>query len=308
MKILITGGAGYIGMALAEKLAGQDHVEQIILYDNMSRHNELGLFGTLPAPEKFNLIRGDILDSRSLKKALRGVDVVFHLAGKVLTPFAHQDPHFFEQINHWGTAELVYALEDSKVQHCIYLSSASVYGRSDSAANESSVPNPNTYYGISKLRGEEHVLRLFSKMRTCIIRCGNVYGYGRAMRFDAVINNFMLQANFENKISIQGTGAQQRAFIEVRSVADALAQLPHSETPSGVYNLVTKNLAINDIAEAIAELYPHCDRIFIDQHLKLGSITVDPNSALSTYISIPDHALAEELAFFKAQFAFSKQR
>ncbi len=304
MKILITGGAGYIGFALAEKLAASDAVEKILLYDNLSRHNESIFFGNIKGAEKFSLIRADILDSRKLTQALKGIDIVFHLAAKVLTPFANQDPHFFEQINHWGTAELVYAVEKNNIKQLIYLSSASVYDRITDEATEETIPNPNTYYGISKLRGEEHVQRIAGNISTQIIRCGNVYGYGRSMRFDAVINNFMLQANFENKISIHGTGAQTRSFIHVNTAADALAQIPFAQIPSGTYNLTSRNLAVNDIAEAIVELYPGCNRIFINQHLQLGSIRVSRNSRLWEYIKMHEIPFIEELKEFKDKFAF----
>ncbi|MBC8045405.1 MAG: SDR family oxidoreductase, partial [Fimbriimonadaceae bacterium] len=180
----------------------------------------------------------------------------------------------------------------------------SVYGRITEAATEETIPNPQTYYGISKLRGEEHVSRLMQKMETVIVRCGNVYGYSTAIRFDAVINNFMLQANFENKISIHGTGAQTRAFIHINDITRTLAQIPFNNVPNGKYNCITKNLAVNDIAEVILQLYPNCDRIFMNQHLDLGGIKVSKESALWKYISIQEKTLLQELTEFKERFAF----
>ncbi len=308
MKILITGGAGYIGFELANVLAANNAVEHIILYDNLSRHNENIFFGEPKGHGKFKLVKADILDARKLNAAMKGVDVVFHLAAKVLTPFANQDPHFFEQINHWGTSEIVEAAEKNNIKHLIYLSSASVYDRITEPATETTIPNPNTYYGISKLRGEEHIQRLESMAKTQIIRCGNVYGYSISMRFDAVINNFMLQANFENKISIHGTGVQTRAFIHIDNAVEALAQLPFTNIPTGTYNLVTKNLAVNDIAEVITTLYPQCDRLFINQHLQLGSIQVSTTSKLWDYIKIEEKPLLDELTAFKNKFAFSGKK
>ena len=76
------------------------------------------------------------------------------------TDLSNTDPHFYEQVNHWGTAEVVYAEEESNVEKFIYLSSTSVYGTEATLANESTLPSPQTFYGISKLRGEEHVNRL----------------------------------------------------------------------------------------------------------------------------------------------------
>lgn len=306
MNILITGGAGYIGFALAEKLAENPAVDKIVLYDNLSRHNENVFFGKLVHHEKFHLVRADILDGRKLNNALKNIDIVYHLAAKVITPFANQDPHFFEQINHWGTSELVDAVEKNNIKKLIYLSSASVYDRIVEEATEDTIPNPNTYYGISKLRGEEHIHRLLNTSSKYIIRCGNVYGYSKSMRFDAVINNFMLQANFENKISIHGTGAQTRAFIHIENAAEALSKLVNAEIPSGTFNLVTKNLAVNDIAEAVLELYPSCERIFVNQHLNLGSIKVSVKSTLWDHISINENSLLEELLAFKEKFAFAR--
>ena len=113
MKVLITGGAGYIGTELCYFLSENESVDKIIVYDNLSRENRNFFIGKDKlSPHKFIFINGDILDSRKLKKALQGVDVVFHLAAKVTTPFSDQNPHLFEQVNHWGTAELTYALEE----------------------------------------------------------------------------------------------------------------------------------------------------------------------------------------------------
>lgn len=305
MKVLITGGAGYVGYALAIKLAAMPEIEEIILYDNLSRHNEIIFFGAPFGGGKIRLIKADILDARKLKKAMQGVDICYHLAAKVLTPFANQDPHFFEQINHWGTSEVVEAVENAQVKHFIYLSSTSVYDRVKEEATESTIPNPHTYYGISKLRGEEHVKRIPDATTSVIVRSGNIYGHSPSMRFDAVINNFMFQANFENTISIHGTGAQTRAFIHIDHAVDTLARIPFSGLPSGTYNMVAKNLAVNDIAEAICSIYPTCDRIFINQHLLLGSIQVSTDSKMWDYIQYQQKTLHAELAEFKDKFAFT---
>lgn len=305
MKVLITGGAGYVGYALAIKLAERADIQEVVLYDNLSRHNEIIFFGDQVGHGKIRLVRADILDGRKLRKAMQGVDIVYHLAAKVLTPFANQDPHFFEQINHWGTSEVVEATEQADIKHFIYLSSTSVYDRVTEAATETTIPNPHTYYGISKLRGEEHVKRLPTSTRSYVIRSGNIYGYSPSMRFDAVINNFLFQANFEHTISIHGTGAQTRAFMHIDNAVEALVQIPFSSLPAGTYNMVTKNLAVNDIAEAICTLYPGCDRIFINQHLMLGSIQVSTESLMWDHISITERTLLEELADFKDKFAFA---
>src|SRR5262245_41461421 len=215
MNILITGGAGYIGTELIDELSKNNSVERIKVYDNLSRGNYNFFFGKNSGQKKIKFIQGDILDSRKIRKELKGIDIVFHLAAKVTTPFANIDSHFFEQINHWGTAELVYAMEESSVKKFIFTSSASIYGSTSVPATEETPPHPTSFYGVSKQRAEEHVKRLFEKFPTVILRCGNVYGYSKSMRFDAVINRFMFDANFINRITINGSGTQSRSFIHI---------------------------------------------------------------------------------------------
>jgi UDP-glucose 4-epimerase len=288
----------------------QEAVDEIIVYDNLSRHNyNLFLGSTLYHTNPFNKIKitfvaGELLDSRKLGMVLEGVDVVIHLAAKVLTPFTTTSGHEFEQTNHWGTAELIYAIEESKVQRLIYMSSTSVYGAAH--ANDDTPPDPQTLYGISKLRGEEHVRRLIDKMDTYIIRCGNVYGYNRSMRFDAVINRFMFEANFNRRISIHGNGKQSRGFIHISSVAEALAQILQAKVPSGTYNLVEKNLQVLDIVDVLKEIYPDLEFIFVNQHLTLRDLTVDTQLKLSEYLPniLPNNLLRKELAEFKKHFSF----
>ena len=223
MRVLITGGAGYIGTVLTKNLVNYSEIDKIFIYDNLSRKNSnLFLGDRLPNAEKVELINGDILDLRKLKRVLRNVDVVFHLAARVSTPFANVDADFHEQVNHWGTAELVSAVEESAVKKFIFTSSTSVYGASDGYIDENQTPDPKTFYGISKLRGEEHVRRLQKKMNALILRCANVYGYSRSMRFDAVINRFMFDANFSKRIQIHGNGKQHRAFVHVNVLIKAL--------------------------------------------------------------------------------------
>lgn len=302
MKILVTGGAGYIGTELVEKLVQDKEIEEIIVYDNLTRKNyNLFLFHDLPG-DRVRFIEGDLLDSRRLGKVVSQVDAVIHLAARVTTPFAAQDPHFFEQVNHWGTAELVYAIEESPVQQFIYISSGSIYGFSETIRDEDAIPAPKTYYGVSKRRGEEHVERLMNKLNTQVIRLGNVYGFSPSMRFDAVINRFMLEANINNRISIHGTGQQRRPFIHVDRAVDALHQVVKREVPVGSYNLVERNLSVLEIVEALRELYPTLETLHVNQHLDLMELQIDPNGALHQYIDVPSVPIARELQEFKNHF------
>jgi len=174
MKVLITGGAGYLGTELAYQLASRSDVSEVVIYDNLSRPNYNLFIGIRKFPAgKVRFINGDLLDSRKLRKSLKGIDVVYHLAAKVTKPFSDHNPHLLEQVNHWGTAELVYAIEESEVSRLIYASSSAIYGTSSDIVNCETTPHPTTYYGISKLRGEEHVDRLQRKALIQELFCDN---------------------------------------------------------------------------------------------------------------------------------------
>jgi UDP-glucose 4-epimerase len=306
MKVLVTGGAGYIGTELTNLLINRPDVDQVIVYDNLSRPNHNFFLGLrLKNSHKISFIKGELLDSRALKKVLKGVDVVYHLAAKVTTPFASSDTHSYEQVNHWGTAELIYAVEESDVKRFIYASSTGVYGSSNIPAHEDKPPDPKTFYAISKLRGEDHVRRLIGKIDTYIMRCGNVYGYSKSMRFDAVINKFIFEANFNKLITIQGDGKQSRTFIHIDMLSKALSSLLTADLPSDLYNIVDKNLTVLDILDVLKELIPNLEFIFINQHMRLHELNVKVNPLITDTLQIRNNkTLKEELSEFLSKFSF----
>jgi UDP-glucose 4-epimerase len=304
MNVLVTGGAGYIGTELIYTLGGMNEVDNIIVYDNLSRGNYNLFIGHKVVPDKVKFIQGEILDSRKLRNALKNVDVVFHFAAKVTTPFSNTDGHIYEQTNHWGTAELTYALEESNVKQLIFLSSTGIYGNTNAPVNESSMPQPDSFYSISKLRAEQHVKRLSGKMKTIIIRLGNVYGYSKSMRFDAVINRFMFDAHFTNRITVNGSGSQHRSFIHIDKTTNILSQLLKVDVPAGIYNLADKTLSILDIVEVMKTIYNDLESFFINQNYTGHNLEVERQSALLNYISLPETSLEDELKTFSGKFTF----
>lgn len=306
MNILVIGGAGYIGTSLVENLALSDDVKKIVIYDNLSRGNYNVFLGEqFNNFERISFVQGDILDTRSLKKAMKGIDVVYHLAARVTTPFANLDPHIYEQVNHWGTAEVVSAIEESDVKLLVYLSSTSVYGASGNRANETTPLNPKTFYGSSKLRAEQHVNRLVDKQRAVIIRAGNIYGYSQSMRFDAVINRFAFEANYLNRISIQGSGKQSRAFVHIDAISEVLKNIPKANLPVGTYNLATANYSVLDLVDVFKKLVPSLEFIFVDQHQELRNFELDTDLKITQYMELPKVGnLEKELEVFLSKFSF----
>jgi UDP-glucose 4-epimerase len=307
MKILITGGAGYIGQALVRQLIERNaNIEQIYIYDNLfsSNYNFFFSKGYL-SKNIIQFIQGELLDSRKLRESLQGIDVVYHLAAKVSAPFSDLDSHYFEQINHWGTAELVNLIEESQVKQFINLSSISVYGISPDFFDEESEPHPVSFYGISKLRGERHVKRLFKKLpKVFNIRAANAYGYNPCIRMDAVINRFMLKAHYNNRISIHGNGEQRRVFVHIDKVAEVLAKIPTSDLETGTYNLAEHNFSVNEISQYLKEIYPTLETLYINQHIRMDEVKIQTPCKILEKIPYQSKTFLEELQEFKERFTF----
>ena len=301
MKVLITGGAGYIGTELAIALDKREDISEIIIYDNLWKNNYNIFLHSKIKRNKVKFVKGELLDSRKLRTILDDVDIVYHLAARVAARLVNASHHLYEQINNWGTAELVYAVEESNVSKLIYTSSVSVYGDSDERMSIDTEPYPRTYYGTSKLRGEEHVSRLMDKIKTYTLRVGNIYGYGVSMRFDTVINKFMFDAAFKNKIKIFGTGNQYRNYIHIDKVTNVLLNLIDSDIKSDTYNLIDKNLQINELVDNIKTIYPNTELLFVNQHLKLRNIELDIDNRIEAICTYPDTDILTQLKEFKGK-------
>jgi len=302
MKLLITGGAGYIGAELISILPKS--IQEVVVYDNLSRKNFNFFFGKNKIDNtEIKFIQGDILDSRKLENAMQGIDVVLHLAAKVTTPFANQHSHAFDQVNNWGTSEVVRIAELSNVKKFIYVSSTAVYGTSskDEQFDVNSNTVPETYYSISKLDGENHVQRLISTpIKTYILRLGNVYGYSNSMRLDSVINKFMFEANFTNRLRIDGSGDQLRSFIHVQRLVENVLDVICEEIKPGVYNLVENVFSINSIVDTIKEIYPSLEMVFVNQNIKMRSLNVAPFTLRTTF----NISFKEDLILLKEKYTF----
>lgn len=257
--ILVTGGAGYIGSALIEHLAdglGEGR-PTVRIFDNLQR-NTFGCLRNLPREGRFQLLEGDILDSTALRRALRGVDAIVHLAALVKTPFSFDHPSTTQHVNQWGTSRLVEEALDAGVDRIVFASSASVYGPGG-RFTESAPVQPVGPYAESK-RNAEEILRSARNrgLSSTILRLGTTYGPAPAIRFDAVPNQFAYQGAVGRAVTVHGDGDQTRPIVHVDDACRAI--LTCLEDPNGTgdetFNVASANPAIREIAEVLGDLRP----------------------------------------------------
>lgn len=297
MKVLITGGAGYIGTELCIKLDKNPKVKEIIVLDNLSRGNYNLFLHSQIKPGKLKFEKAELLDSRSLDKVVKGVDVVYHLAAE--NSDNEKLHHLHEQINNWGTAELTYAIEESNVKQVIYLSSVAVYGNSEKENKSQSIVEPNTSLGSSKRRGEQHIERLGAKIKTHILRVGEVFGYGASLNMDCNLNSYMFDSHFVGRISVQGNGKQKQSFISLNKTSEILSNLLDHELEGGIYNLVDDQKSVLDLIDTLKDLNPDMEMVFTNQHLELPNQIAKTDDAILALYTSPELSFEEELKDFK---------
>lgn len=303
MKILVTGGIGYIGLSLVEGLVQLPEVSEVGVYDNLSKNHFSFFFDAKIRSPKLRFMEGDILDNHRFQSALDGCDWVFHLASVLPNSRTSLNLHTFDQVNNWGTAQVVDAVEQSGVKGFAYTSSTEVYGLSAEPADEAQVPHPTSHYGKSKLNAEQHVQRLANKMQVFRMRIGKVYGYNSCFYAESVINRMLFSAHHYNQIIIDGDGSDVRGYSYLQSVAAALVNIVEGAFPPNVYNVVTANYSVLQIAEVIEQLYPNLEKRFVSQDLALESIPVQPNERVFRTPLDPLNDLATHLLEMKERFA-----
>jgi UDP-glucose 4-epimerase len=220
MRALVTGGAGFIGSHLVERLAQEGHEARA--FDNLTTGKRENL-AHVPSAE---LVVGDIRDAHALGRAMEGCDVVFHQAAIVSVPYSVEHPHESLDVNLRGTLNVLEAARHAKTRRVVMASSAAVYGEDpELPKRESMTPSPISPYGLEKL-ASEHYLSMWSKLfgvETVALRYFNVFGPRQdpSSAYSGVISVFVDRILRGAPLTIFGDGEQFRDFVYVANVVDA---------------------------------------------------------------------------------------
>lgn len=257
MKILVTGGAGFIGRHFIKLLLKKGH--KITILDNLSNSSEDKISELISCG--VNLIKSDIRDVASLEKFVKDHDAVVHLAAKISVEDSVLHPDETVEVNVNGTINVLNACMKNKIRNFIVVSTAAVYGDSKPKVvlSEDYETKPISPYGLSKLKMEEYV-REFSRkydINSICLRIFNVYGPGQSEEYSGVITKFAENIRHGRPLLIYGDGQQTRDFVDISDVVTAIynALLKINGKRGKVYNIGSGNpVTIKELAKLMLSI------------------------------------------------------
>lgn len=263
-RILVSGGAGYVGSALVPKLLNKGH--EVIVFDTFwywespqEFLEKTGLHGN----KKVRLIKGDLRNRDEVREAVRGADTVIQLASISNDPSSDLDKDFTHSINYDGNVTIIDESKKAEVKRFIYASSASVYGvKEEPNVTEEMGLKPLTQYSELKAEIENYLLGQFdNEFKGVIIRPSTVCGYSPRQRLDVVVNILTNLAVNKGKIKVLG-GGQLRPNIHIDDMVDLyilLVEIDIGKINGKVYNAGWENLKVIDIAKQVKEVVGDVD-------------------------------------------------
>lgn len=297
MAYLVTGGAGFIGSHLVEKLVGDK--ARVRILDNFTSGKRVNI---VPFLDRVELIEGDIADPDTCRRACEGVDVVFHQAAMPSVPKSIEDPVTSHRTNIDGIFNMLVAARDAGVRRFVYAASSSAYGESETLPKIETIrPDPLSPYGVQKLTGEQYCT-VFAKcygLQTLSIRYFNVFGPRQdpKSQYAAAIPAFITAILRDEPPIIYGDGEQTRDFTHIDNVVHVNMLAARAEKTQGeVMNAACgERITINEV---IAEI----NRVLGKQ---VKSKHVDERAGDIKH-SWADIGLAERLIGFKPLLGFAE--
>ena len=253
-RVLVTGGAGFIGSHLVDRLGSRNEVAVI---DDLSAGSLRNLAG---APRTIHVKRASVLQGEALASATRHQDVVYHLAAKTSVPESVAKPQAYWASNVEGTVNVLHAAADAGVRRVVFVSSAAVYGPSpESPKTESMRLAPASPYAMTKMVGEFacEEIRAMKGIETVVLRIFNGYGprQNPAAPYSGVMAKFTAAVAANKPIEIFGDGEQTRDFLFVEDIAEALELAGDKPVDGQVINLGSGvATSVNEVARHLSEL------------------------------------------------------
>ena len=269
MRVLVTGGCGYVGSVLVPRLLAFGHVVRVLDCQWFGNHLD-------PHPA-LNVIKGDI---RNQAFPIGDAEAVIHLAAVANDPTGDLNPKLTWEINALATMQLADRAAREGVRQFIYASSGSVYGVSDEPEVHEGVPLvPLSEYNKTKMVAERVLLSYSDKMAVQILRPATVCGYSKRMRLDVMVNSFTMQALGSGLIKFNG-GEQYRPNIHIEDMVDLYIWMLGNPELTGIFNAGFENLQIKEIAELVADRVNA--RIVAAQSNDARSYRINSSKLLST--------------------------
>ena len=250
MKILVTGGAGFIGKHLVNYLLDKGNV--ITIFDNFSNseENSMGYF----IKNGVKVINGDIRKFEEILKETENQDILIHLAAKISVSESILNPSETFEVNVDGTKNVLEACKRSNIKKVIIASSAAVYGESvpKIKLKENTKTNPISPYGKSKLVMEQEIRK--NNINCIILRFFNIFGIGQTSEYAGVITKFIEMISTNKPLEIFGDGMQTRDFVSINDVVESIYDAIKNGK-NGTYNIASgKAITINELAEFMISL------------------------------------------------------
>jgi len=254
MRMLVTGGAGFIGSNIVRLLVKEGH--EVAVLDNLLSGYRCNLE---PFPQ-VKFIKGDVRDERAVARAMAGIEVVFHLAASVGNTRSIEHPIEDSEINVIGTLRVLEAARHAGARKVVFSSSAGIFGELKTLPIREDHPvEPDSPYGASKLAAEKLCLayaKLYPELECVCLRYFNVYGLNQ--RYDAygnVIPIFAHRMLHNMPVLVFGDGEQTRDFVNVRDVAQANYKAALARGVSGAFNIASATrITINRLVEMMVEM------------------------------------------------------
>lgn len=266
-KVLVIGGAGYIGSVLVRELLKEGYHVKVMDSLLQGDHGIKELY----EHDNFEFVKGDLTNIYDALDAMKDVDAIVHLAGIVGDPASKLNPKDTLAINYFSTRSLADMAKYLGISKFIFASSCSVYGFREDTCTEETETNPLSLYAETKIMSEQALLESAGNgFCPVILRFATAYGLSYRMRFDLVVNLLIAKAVVDKIITVYGEGKQYRPFVHIRDISQAILKIlkaPPEKVCGEIFNVGSdaQNISIKELAEMIHEEIPDAELKFIKE-------------------------------------------